>query len=69
LALSSLHQLEGGRKEDPVASFDEGIANGAEQMGFTTTRQAKGEDILGPFDEVPLAEGGELSAYRLGQAG
>ena len=32
-----LHQLEGGRKEDPVAPFDEGLANGAEQVRFTSS--------------------------------
>ena len=64
-----LHQFEDGHKEDPVAPFDEGLADGAEQMGFTTTRQAKGEDIVGPLDKVALAESRELSAHGLWQAG
>ena len=31
----ALHQLEGGGKEDPVAALDQGLADGAEQMGKT----------------------------------
>jgi hypothetical protein len=34
-----------------------------------TTRQAKGEDIVGPLDKVALAESRELSAHGLWQAG
>ena len=38
-------------------------------MGFTPPWQAQGEDIVTPFNEVPLTEGGQLSAHWLGQAG
>ena len=37
--------------------------------GFYPALQAKGEDIVTPFNEVPLTEGGQLSAHWLGQAG
>ena len=68
-AEQALHQLERGGKEDPVAPFDEGLADGAEQMGLTPSGQAKGEDIMGSPDKVALTESGQLSTYRLGQTG
>jgi hypothetical protein len=54
----ALHQLEGGHKEGPVAALDEGMADCAEQMGFTPPWQAKGEDIVTPFNKVPLTQRG-----------
>ena len=45
-AEQALHQLESGGKEHPVAAFDKGLADGAEQVRFTAPGQAKGQDIM-----------------------
>ena len=57
-----LDQSVGGGEVDGMPPLDQFQADGANQMGLSPPRQAKGQQVLGAFDEPALAEGGKVPA-------
>ncbi len=57
-----------GRCEvDGAAPLDHFQADGTDQVGLSPTRQAEGQQVLGPLDEAALAEGGSIHRTGAGR--
>ena len=60
-------EFEGGDEENTVATLYPFMPQGGDQVGLPSAGQAEDQNVLGPIDELALAQLGELTANAQGQ--